>query len=71
MNILLDTQALIWVLNDSHRLTTTARQFIQEANTVYVTPVNFSQTHLACFDMCAVMRFHLIQCSIAVMGPAS
>ncbi|GAB4044477.1 type II toxin-antitoxin system VapC family toxin [Spirosoma jeollabukense] len=41
MKILLDTQALIWVLNDSERLTSTARKFIQEADDVYVSPINF------------------------------
>ncbi|QDK82592.1 type II toxin-antitoxin system VapC family toxin [Spirosoma sp. KCTC 42546] len=41
MKILLDTQALIWSLNDSDKLTKTARTFIQEADTVYVSPINF------------------------------
>ena len=41
MKILLDTQALIWVLNDSERLISRARKFIQEADNVYISPINF------------------------------
>lgn len=41
MKILLDTQALIWALNDSDKLTKMARMLIQEADTVYVSPINF------------------------------
>ncbi|AUD05536.1 type II toxin-antitoxin system VapC family toxin [Spirosoma pollinicola] len=41
MTILLDTQALIWSLTNSDRLTKTTRTCIQEANTVYVSPINF------------------------------
>lgn len=41
MNVLLDTQALIWSLNNSPKLTETARSLIQGADTVYVSPINF------------------------------
>lgn len=41
MNVLLDTQALIWVLNDSHQLTSTARKLIQKADEVYISPISF------------------------------
>lgn len=41
MKILLDTQALIWSLNDSIRLTATTRRLIQDADDVYVSPINF------------------------------
>ena len=41
MNVLLDTQALIWALNDSDKLTHTARFAIEEADVVYVSAVSF------------------------------
>ncbi|MBN8826803.1 MULTISPECIES: type II toxin-antitoxin system VapC family toxin [unclassified Spirosoma] len=44
MNVLLDTQALIWALTDSDNLTAKARSWIQEADTVYVSPINFYET---------------------------
>ncbi|WP_040005274.1 type II toxin-antitoxin system VapC family toxin [Fibrisoma limi] len=41
MNILLDTQALIWSLDSQERLTGKALQSIQDAEIVYVSPINF------------------------------
>ena len=41
MVVLLDTQALIWTLIDSPRLTPNARTTIQQADVVYVSPISF------------------------------
>ncbi|MFD2573473.1 type II toxin-antitoxin system VapC family toxin [Spirosoma soli] len=41
MQILLDTEALVWFLEDHPRLSTRALQAIQSAATVHVSPINF------------------------------
>ncbi len=40
MNILLDTCAIIWLVNQDDRLSTTAKQTIEQAWCVYVSPVS-------------------------------
>ncbi|GAB4021454.1 type II toxin-antitoxin system VapC family toxin [Spirosoma koreense] len=41
MQLLLDTHALIWFLENDSRLTTKALEMIQKADNVFVSPINF------------------------------
>ncbi|QJD78975.1 type II toxin-antitoxin system VapC family toxin [Spirosoma rhododendri] len=41
MRVLLDTQSLIWSLENADLLTTTAKNAIREAEGVFVTPISF------------------------------
>ena len=44
MNLLLDTHVLLWLLADTKKLSTEAKDIIQNAKIVYFSPVNLWET---------------------------